>query len=109
MTNETKQTVSRGYNCVWQIYYHIVFSVKYRSGFLDDEVTQIIVETAEAIPERYSIEMEAVGCDRNHIHLLCSARPPSSRPGRIAKIFKIITAQELISRKPSVKKELWGW
>jgi len=49
---------------------------------LDDEVTQIIVETAEAIQERYSIDMEAVGCDKNHIHLLGSAHPKFA-PGRI--------------------------
>ena len=107
MSNDTKSTVIRGYHCVWQIHYHIVFPVKYRSGFLDDEVTQIIVETAEAIQERYSIEMEAVGCDRNHIHLLCSAHPRIA-PGRIVQIFKSITAREVFRRKPSVKRDLWG-
>ena len=74
---------------------------------MDEEVTQIIVETAEAIQERYAIEMEAIGCDKNHVHLLCSAHPKMA-PGRIVQIFKSITAREVFRRKPSVRKELWG-
>ena len=107
MPDDKDDTVHRGYHCVWQIHYHIVFPVKYRKSLLDDDVTRIIVETTEAIQERYAIEMEAIGCDKNHIHLLCSAHPKMA-PGRIVQIFKSITAREIFSRKPSVKKELWG-
>lgn len=74
---------------------------------MDDEVTKIIVETAESIQERYAIEMEAIGCDKNHIHVLCSAHPKVA-PGRIVQIFKSLTAREIFQRKPSVKKDLWG-
>lgn len=74
---------------------------------MDEDVTRIIVETAEAIQERYAIEMEAIGCDKNHVHLLCSAHPKMA-PGRIVQIFKSITAREIFRRKPSVRKELWG-
>ena len=99
--------VKRGYHCAWQIHYHIVFPVKYRKALLDDEVTQIIEETAQGISERYEIEMEAIGIDKDHIHLLCSAHPKIA-PGRIVQIFKSITAREIFVRKPSVKKDLWG-
>ncbi len=74
---------------------------------LDSEVTNIIQETAEVITERYSIEMEAIGCDKDHIHLLCGAHPKVV-PGRIVQIFKSITVREIFRHKPSVKKELWG-
>ena len=84
-----------------------MFPVKYRKAFLDSEVTQIIKETSAGISERYSIEMEAIGCDDDHIHLLCGAHPKIA-PGRIVQIFKSITAREVFRRKPSVKKELWG-
>ena len=65
--------VRKGYHCAWQIHYHIVFPVKYRKALLDSEVVEIIVETAEGIAERYAFEMEAIGCDKDHIHLLCGA------------------------------------
>jgi len=101
------ETVRKGYHCVWQIHYHIVFPVKYRKALLDNEVTKIITETAEGITERYAIEMEAIGIDKDHIHLLCSAHPKVAS-GIIVQIFKSITAREIFLRKPTVKKELWG-
>ena len=99
--------VQKGYHCAWQIHYHIVFPVKYRKALIDDEVRAIITEIAEAIAERYAITMEAIGCDKDHIHLLCGAHPKLA-PGRIVQIFKSITARQVFARKPSVRKELWG-
>ena len=100
-------TVKKNYHCAWQIHCHIVFPVKYRKALLDSEVTNIIQETSEEIAKRYPIEMEAIGYDKEHIHLLCGAHPKLA-PGRIVQIFKGITAREIFRRNPSVKKELWG-
>jgi len=69
------EKVHKGYHCAWQIHYHRVFRVKYRKAILDTEVTTIIMETAEAITEPYAIEMEAIGTDKYHIHLLCKVHP----------------------------------
>ncbi len=99
--------VRKSSHCAWQIHYHVVFPVKYRRALLDEEVVGIIVETAEEIAARYEIEFEQVGCDRDHIHLLCSAHPKVA-PGEIVRIFKSLTAREIFRRKPSVKKALWG-
>ena len=85
----------------------MVFPVKYRKALIDEQVTDIIKETASGIAQRYAIEMEAIGCDKDHIHLLCGAHPKIA-PGRIVQIFKSITAREIFKRKPSVKKALWG-
>jgi len=103
----SKETVRKGYHCAWQIHYHIVFPVKYRKALLDFEVQEIIKQTASGISERYAIEMEAIGCDKDHIHLLCGAHPKLA-PGRIVQIFKSITAREIYRRNPALKKELWG-
>jgi len=70
-------------------------------------VTKIIKETAVSIEDRYPIEMEAIGTDKNHIHLLCSAHPKVA-PGRIVQMFTSITAREIFRRRPAVKRELWG-
>jgi putative transposase len=84
MSNET---VRKGYHCAWQIHYHIVFPVKYRKALLDSEVTDIIEKTASGIAQRYPIEMEAIGCDTDHIDLLRGAHPKVA-PGKIVQIFK---------------------
>jgi len=84
-----------------------VFPVKYRKALLDEEVERIIVETAREIEERYDIEFEQIGCDRDHIHILCSAHPKVA-PGQIVRVFKSLTAREIFRVKPSVKRSLWG-
>ena len=101
------EIVHKASHCAWQIHYHIVFPVKYRRALLDEAVVKIIVETAVEISERYDIEFEQIGCDRDHIHLLCSAHPKVA-PGQIVRVFKSITAREIFRRKPSMKRVLWG-
>jgi putative transposase len=107
MESGSNQGVRKASHCAWQIHYHIVFPVKYRKALLDDEVERIIVETAQAISERYDIEFEQIGCDGNHIHLLCSSHPKLA-PGQIVRVFKSLTAKEIFRRKPEVKRALWG-
>ena len=68
MEEEQRVRVSKGYHCAWQIHYHIVFPVKYRKALLDKSVVEIVVEIAQGISERYDIEMEKIGCDKDHIH-----------------------------------------
>ena len=81
--------------------------MKYRKALLDKEVVEIIRETAIGIQERYDIELERLGMDNDHIHVLCGAHPKIAA-GRIVQIFKSNTAREIFRRKPAVKKELWG-
>ena len=103
----SEDKVQKSSPCAWQIHYHLVFPVKYRKALLDEEVTKIIKETAVRIEERYPIVMEALGTDKNHIHVLCSAHPKVA-PGRIVQMFKSITAREIFRRRPAVKRDLWG-
>ena len=93
MAEQREDAVRKGAHCAWQIHYHIVFPVKYRKSLLDEVVTTVIQETAAEIAERFPIEMEAIGTDKHHIHLLCSAHPKVA-PGRIVQMFKRLTARE---------------
>jgi len=45
----SKGKVQKGYDCDWQIHYHIVFLVKYRRALLDKIVIKIIEEAAECM------------------------------------------------------------
>ena len=107
MADQRDDVVRKGAHCAGQIHYHIVFPVKYRKALLDEVVTTIIQETAAEFAERFPIEMEAIGTDQNHIHLLCSVHPKVA-PGRIVQLFKSLTAREIFRRKPAVKRVLWG-
>ena len=105
MADQRENEVRKGAHCAWQIHYHIVFPVTYRKALLDEEVTGIIQETAAEIADRFPIELEAIGTDKHHIHLLCSAHPKMA-PGRIVQMFKRITARELFRRKPAVGRRI---
>ena len=94
-------------HCVYQTHYHLVFPVKYRKILLEEKVVKEIKRIAAAISERYEIEFEKIGCDKNHIHLLCSFHPKYSIGETVGK-FKSITARELFKKYPELKKELWG-
>ena len=99
--------VTKGYHCAYQAHYHIVFPVKYRKALLSEAITREIKRITEDLEERYDFEMEQIGCDIDHIHLLCSFHPKYGG-GQIVRLFKSITARELFKRFPEVKKELWG-
>ena len=99
--------VKKSSHCAYQTHYHLVFPVKYRKALLLREVEEAIVEIANALSERYEIEFERIGCDKDHLHLLCSFHPKYSI-GETVRKFKSITARELFKRFPSLKKELWG-
>ena len=99
--------VVKGYHCAYQLHYHIVFPVKYRKALLSDEVVVAIKEILLGIEERYEIEMEQIGRDRDHIHVLCSAHPKYA-PGQLVRVMKSITAREVFKRFPKLREELWG-
>jgi putative transposase len=86
---------------------HIVFPVKYWKALLNEVVTTMIQETAVEIAERLPIEREAIGTDKNHIHLLCGAHLKVA-PGRSTQIFKHLMVREIVRRKPAVKRVLWS-
>ncbi len=103
-----RDVVEKASHCAWQIHYHIVFPVKYRRGLLDEAVVKIIMLITKEIEERYDIEFEWIGYDKDHVHLLCTAHPKIAS-GQIVRVFKSITARELFKRKPDLKRDLlWG-
>jgi REP-associated tyrosine transposase len=100
-------SVRKGYHCAYEIHYHIVFPVKYRKALLSVEIESALVRISHEIQDRYEIIFDQMGCDLDHIHLLCSAHPKYS-PGDIVRIYKSLTARQLFRDFPSLKKELWG-
>jgi putative transposase len=99
--------VQKGYHCAYEIHYHAVFPVKYRKALLSEEIVHKIKQIAKALEERYGLELEQIGCDRDHIHLLVSLHPKYA-PGQFVRLFKSITAKQLFKHFPELKKELWG-
>ena len=70
-----KEAMGSVIECFFKVDYHIVSPVKYRKALIDEQEAEIIKETASGIAERNAIEVEAIGCDKDHIHFLCGAHP----------------------------------
>tara|TARA_B100001939_G_C16530714_1_gene441956 strand:+ start:111 stop:539 length:429 start_codon:yes stop_codon:yes gene_type:complete len=99
--------VRKASHCAYQTHYHIVFPVKYRKALLDKRIEKKILDLSKKISERYEIDFEQIGCDKNHIHILCSFHPKYSI-GEMVRTFKSITAREIFKTFPEVKQDLWG-
>ncbi len=99
--------VKKGHPCAYQIHYHIVFPVKYRKALLNEAVVKELKEISLQIQERYELEIERLGCDENHIHLLCGSHPKYA-PGQLVRVYKSVSAKELFRRIPELRRELWG-
>lgn len=87
--------------------YHLVFPSKYRRKIFTKEIEETLVDICKEIAERYEINFLEIGNDEDHVHFLIQGIPKMP-VSRIVQIVKSITARELFSKHPEIKKMLWG-
>ena len=85
----------------------MVFVIKYRKALITSEIFDELKMIFEEISERYYLFFQALGTDRDHLHILVEAAPRYS-PSTVMQICKSITAKEIFKRFPIIKNELWG-
>ena len=100
-------TLERSNHCAYQTHYHIVFPVKYRKALLRNDIERSLYDISKGIEERYDLEIEKVGADNDHVHLLCSFHTKYSI-AQTVRLYKNITAKQLFRLHPELRKELWG-
>ena len=105
--HEKKGEIWYGYHHVWECYYHIQLTVKYRKAMMNRQVQETILESMKGFKERYAIEIQQVGFDRNHVHVLCRFMPKYSW-GQVIRLIKSISARHVFKEVRWIKKELWG-
>lgn len=87
--------------------YQIVCPAKYRRVVFSDSVDITLKNICLEISKRYEIYFLEIGTDDDHVHFLVQSVPTYS-PTKIVTIIKSITAREILSKNPEVKKKLWG-
>ncbi len=92
---------------MYKIRYHMVLCVKYRKGLIRGELESYLCEVLKGIGDRYEFELDAVGCDGNHVHAFVGAAPRYA-PARVMQVMKSVSARLLFERFPEVRKTLWG-
>lgn len=95
------------YHDLSECYYHVQITVKYRKSLLNKRVEEVMLEAMREFNERYAIEIQQVGFDGDHVHILNRFLPKYSG-GEVIRLIKSITAREIFREVPEVKRQLWG-
>ena len=92
---------------VYNIGYHIVWSVKYRKKILTKQVEKSLKKILYKIADEKDFIIKEVECEKDHIHVFASAKPKVP-PTYIYKMLKGISARRLFLQYPILKNKLWG-
>jgi len=87
--------------------YHLVCPTKYRRAVITLPVEENLKVICQYLETCYEITFLEIGSDLDHVHFLLQSVPTLS-PSRITQIVKSLTARELHSRLPDLRKKLWG-
>ncbi len=95
----------RGY--VYDLYFHIIWCVKYRKHIIKDEVKDDLISIIRKICIDNNYELIEINTDYDHIHLLIGLSPQDSIPV-VMKTLKGVSARLLNSRhRDIISKELY--
>ncbi len=101
-----KQNLVHGRTCVYNVNYHIVWSVKYRQNILIDQIELRFKEIVYDIAEDKNFLIITLETMPDHIHIFASAHPKIS-PSYMIKMLKGISARKLFIEFPEIKQKLW--
>ena len=100
--------IRKGAHSVYDIHYHLVIVMKYRCKILiKQEYVDYLCKLVKEIGERYEFDIEELGSDGDHVHILVSA-PPRYAPSRVMQVIKSITGRMMFKQFPEIKQQLWG-
>lgn len=102
----TKPNLKHARTCVYNVNYHIVWSVKYRRNVLTNEIETRLKELAQEIGKEkgFEVVMMEVG-EQDHVHVFASAHPKVA-PSYIVKMLKGISGRKLLMEFPELHKKL---
>ena len=92
---------------VYNVGYHIVWSVKYRRRILRGKVAASLKSILEEVCFDKGFELKAIEIMPDHLHVFVSAKPKFS-PTYIYKMLKGIGSRKLFLKHPEIRNLLWG-
>ena len=102
-----KENLIHSRTCVYNINYHMVWSVKYRRKILSKEIDDYLKELVQEIANEkgFVVHLFEVG-EGDHVHCFVSA-PPKISVTNIIKYLKGITGRKLFEKFPEIREKLW--
>lgn len=93
---------------VYYCTYHIVWTPKYRFRVLEGKIRDFVENKIKQISEWYSVEIEEMSVQADHVHIVCSI-PPKLSVSNYVGIVKGKSAIKLFEKKRYLKqKPFWG-
>ena len=101
-----KDNLIHARTCVYNINYHIVWSVKYRRYVLKEEAAKRLKEILNDVACSKEFKIKKMEIMEDHVHLFVSAHPKIS-PSYIVKMSKGISGRLLLKEYPRIRQKLW--
>ena len=101
-----KNNLKHARTCVYNVNYHIVWSVKYRRAVLKGEIDEALKEMFDQIAAEKNFTINTMEVMPDHVHIFVSSHPKLS-PSYIVKMLKGISGRWLMIRYPELKQQLW--
>ena len=102
-----KDNLKHARTCVYNVNYHIVWSVKYRRKILTLEKQEYLKEVFNEIANEKGFEIISAEIgEQDHVHVFASAHPKVA-PSYIVKMLKGISGRKLFLKYPEIKSKLW--
>ena len=99
---------SRSSHSVFECYYHLIWSTKYRKKLLTlPHVREFCEQVLRRAAAEYGMAIENIEVDVDHVHLYI-AIPPQQSVGGATRILKSVSARLVFKRFSYLKRKLWG-
>jgi len=97
----------RGAHTVYRLACHFVWIPRYRHQALTGDVARRLEELIREICAAQDWAIEALTVRPDHVHLFVSC-PPRDAPARVMNVVKSLTARELYTEFPRLRRSHWG-
>ena len=102
-----KDNLTYSRTSVYNINYHIVWSVKYRRKVITPEIESYMRELIHQIADAKGFHVDEFESGHmDHVHLFVTA-PPKLSPSLIIQYLKGITGRKLLEKYPELREQLW--
>jgi len=103
--NFMKYTKDKGSHSIYNLQFHYVACVKDRQKALTHEVSKRLKEINLSVAEEYGIAVIEQETDRDHVHILFSAKP-TIQLSKFVNSLKSVSARLLFREFPELREKL---
>ena len=99
--------LDHGSHAVYSLQYYFVQCVKYRRPTLSDpKIVDFLKSKIHSISKTFDVEILNIECDKDHFHMIFTAKP-TLELSKYINTIKTITSREIQKKFPEVKQLLW--